>query len=299
VRVLGALRRDDGVSAPERHLGLVPAGEHAARAAAAIEALAGAIDAYVDLEAVMALARSAPALDGPAWSPDCAERVVARVAVAGGPAFSFHYEENLELLRAAGAELLPFDPLHDESLPDGCGALLLAGGFPEVYASELSANTGLRAQVRSFAAAGGVVLAECGGLLYLLESLDGHEMCGVVPGRGAMSGRLSLGYREAVAATSVPWMDAGELVRGHEFHYSTVEPAPSAPAVGSAPAPAPAWTLRARGVERRDGFALGAIQAGYLHVHWAAFPGVARRLVRAAASAPTPAPESAHTRVPA
>jgi cobyrinic acid a,c-diamide synthase len=196
------------------------------------------------------------------------------VALAAGPAFSFHYEENLELLRAAGAELVPFDPLSDEALPADADALLLAGGFPEVYGAELEANARLRAQVAAFAASGRPVLAECGGLLYLSEELDGHEMCGALPLRARMTERLSLGYREAMVVTPTPWLAAGERVRGHEFHYTQVESAGDEPP--------PAWTLSARGRDRTEGYVRGGVQASYLHVHWAAHPQLAWRFVEAA-----------------
>jgi cobyrinic acid a,c-diamide synthase len=279
VPVLGALRRDERVSAPERHLGLVPAGERERRTRDAIDALADAAERHVDLDGVVALARAAPELPGPAWSAEAADGDAAgggaaRVAIARGPAFSFHYQENLELLEAAGAELLPFDPLADEELPAGAEALILAGGFPEVFGAELEANARLRAAVAAFAASGRPVLAECGGLLFLCRSLDGRAMCGVLPADARMGGRLSLGYREATAATSTPWIRAGERVRGHEFHYSETEPGCDAAAA--------AWTLAARGRVRAEGFVAGAVQASYLHVHWAAHPELPRRLVRAA-----------------
>lgn len=278
VPVLGALRRDARIVAPERHLGLIPAGERKHRARSALPALADAIARYVDLEAVERLARAAPVIPGATWSPSPTgvPANAARVAVARGPAFSFHYQENLELLEAAGAELAPFDPTVDESLPADSGALVLAGGFPEIFGEELEANAPLRAAVAAFAGTGRPILAECGGLLYLGADLDGRAMCGVLPTRGRMTKRLSLGYREAVAATTTPWVGSGERVRGHEFHYSAVEPT-------GAGAP-PAWTLSARGTERPEGFAVGAIQASFLHVHWAAHPHLAWRLATAAAA---------------
>jgi cobyrinic acid a,c-diamide synthase len=319
VPVLGALRRDERVATPERHLGLVPAGEREPRARAALDVLATTLAERTDLDAILALARSAPSLEGPAWSagpadeseaggglspseagagahePNAPLTSRARIAIARGPAFSFHYEENLELLRATGAELLPFDPLRDAALPDGANGLLLAGGFPEVYGAELAANAELRAQVAALAARGAPVLAECGGLLYLCERLDEHEMCGVLPARAHMGERLAaLGYREATAQAATPWLAAGERVRGHEFHYARVEPASGAEASGAerrAPggadadrAPAAAWTLAARGVERAEGFVAGGVQASFLHVHWAAFPHVAHAFARAAAA---------------
>ncbi|HEV3034836.1 MAG TPA: cobyrinate a,c-diamide synthase [Solirubrobacteraceae bacterium] len=317
--VLGALRRDERIATPERHLGLVPAGEREAAARAALGALAEAMARYTDLDAIERIARGAPELAGATWSAWPAETPgagagggapgtgapgaavdapagVPRIALAAGPAFSFHYEENLELLRAAGAELAPFDPISDEALPEDASALLLAGGFPEVYGAELEANAQLRAQVAAFAASGRPVLAECGGLLYLAQELDGHEMCGALPVRARMSERLTLGYREAVAASATPWLDAGERVRGHEFHYTQVEPAAAVGdsafdastrgGTGAPPGLAPAWTLLARGKERTEGYAAGGVQASYLHVHWAAHPELARRFAHAARTAP-------------
>lgn len=279
VPVLGALRRDERLVAPERHLGLVPAGEREGRARAALGELAAAVARATDLEAIERLARAASPLAGPAWSPEAPSPISAgaRIGVARGPAFSFHYEENLELLAAAGAELVPFDPLVDESLPGDVGALVLAGGFPEVFGTELGANAALRAQVAGFAAAGRPILAECGGLLYLCSELDGEPMCGVLPARARMTGRLALGYREATVATATPWIARGDRVRGHEFHYSRVEPLDGA---GD-----PAWLLRARGAERPEGLVRGTVQASYLHVHWAAHPQLALELARAARTA--------------
>jgi cobyrinic acid a,c-diamide synthase len=274
VPVLGVLRRDAGLTTPERHLGLVPAVEREAHARDTLRTLAETVRAGVDIEALVALARSAPPLTGEAWSPEPESLAgEARIAVAAGPAFSFHYEENHELLAAAGAELVAFDPLADEELPARCGALLLAGGFPEVFGEELSANWALRAEVAAFARAGGPILAECGGLLYLATELDGRPMCDVVGGRARMGERLSLGYREAVATADHPAWPEGTVTRGHEFHYSSIDP--SAGEV-------PAWSLRARGTERFEGHVIGGVHASYLHTHWAATPEVAARLVAAA-----------------
>jgi cobyrinic acid a,c-diamide synthase len=248
--VLGALPRDAELEVPERHLGLVPVAERAPRARRVIDRLAASIEAHCDIDALLALARSAPDLPGPSWEPgEAAPRK--RVAIARGPAFSFHYEENLELLRGAGAELVPFDPLAD-ALPDA-GALILAGGFPEVFGAELSANTPLRRQIAAFT---GPILAECGGLLYLTKALDEHPMCGVIDATATMTRRLTLGYRELITTDEHPVWPAGTRVRAHEFHYSTVRP------------------------ERRA-YVRGNVHASYLHTHWAATPEVAERLVAA------------------
>jgi cobyrinic acid a,c-diamide synthase len=282
VAVLGAVPRDCALEVPERHLGLVPAVERATRARAVIARLAATIEQHCDLAGLLALARSAGPLAEPAWSPAPRESDAItlpsrrpRVAVAAGPAFSFHYEENLELLRAAGAELVPFDPTIDEALPAGSKALLLAGGFPEVFGEQLSANAPLLGEIGALARRRAPILAECGGLLYLSKRLDGRPMCGVLDLEATMGERLSLGYREAVAVSHHPVWPAGTTTRGHEFHYSTVSEA----ANGTA-----AWWLRARGTERTEGHVAGGVHASYLHTHWAATPEVAGRLVRAASA---------------
>ncbi|MBC9726856.1 cobyrinate a,c-diamide synthase [Streptomyces sp. TRM68367] len=192
-----------------------------------------------------------------------------RVAVAGGAAFTFSYAEHTELLAAAGAEVVPFDPLRDEQLPDDTGGLVIGGGFPEVYASELSANEPLRKAVAEFALGGGPVAAECAGLLYLCRELDGQPMCGVLDASGRMGERLTLGYRDAVAVSDSALAGAGTRMRGHEFHRTVVAPGAGAEA---------AWGMRAP--ERRvEGFVQRGVHASYLHTHWASEPGVARRFV--------------------
>ncbi len=273
VPVLGALRRDAAVSVPSRHLGLVPAAERQPAAAAAVRRLAALIGGAVDLAAVVALARAAGPLPGEAWDP--APAAPARlnrpvVAVAGGAAFTFGYRETTELLDGAGADVVTVDPRRDEALPPGTAALLLGGGFPEEYAGELSANEPLRGAVARLAAAGAPVVAECAGLLYLARELDGQPMCGVLPVTARMTGRLTLGYRDAVAAGDSVLAPAGLAVRGHEFHRTAVEPGCSAP---------PAWSLAGRG----EGFTLRSVHASYLHLHWAAQPHLAARVVSAAA----------------
>lgn len=275
IPVLGALRRDDRVETPERHLGLVPAGERVDQAQRSLAALADAAARYIDIDAVAQLAQASSPIDAQPWSPYVSEPAArVRVAIARGPVFSFHYQENLEMLRAAGAELLPFDPLRDESLPDGAEALILAGGFPEIFGSDLAANVALRTEIAEFAGSGAPVIAECGGLLYLCARLDGQEMCGVIPATARMSGRLTLGYREAVAAASLPWLQQGERTRGHEFHYSVVEPGDGGEQS--------AWELSARGNTRREGFIQGSVQASFLHVHWAAHEQMASRFLHSA-----------------
>lgn len=277
VPVLGALRRAPAVHTPSRHLGLVPVAERSTQALDAVAAQAAQVRAGCDLEALLALARSAPALTDEAWDPTASCPPADRrpsgprpvVAVAGGAAFTFSYAEHAELLTAAGADVVTFDPLRDEKLPPGTAGLVIGGGFPEMYAPELSANEPLRRAVADLAASGAPVAAECAGLLYLSRSLDGKPMCGVLAAEARMSERLTLGYREAVAIADNPLAAAGTRVRGHEFHRTVIEP-------GAGTTPAWGFTAPERRVE---GFVAGGVHASYLHVHWAGAPGTAERFV--------------------
>ncbi|GGN67915.1 hydrogenobyrinate a,c-diamide synthase [Streptomyces albiflavescens] len=297
VPVLGELRRVPQVDTPSRHLGLVPVAERRSEAVEAVAAMASQVRAGCDLEALLALARSAPGLSGTAW--DAAEAVASSpppplsspklsaslerggpsseprgsagrtIALAGGPAFTFSYAEHAELLAAAGADVVTFDPLHDEQLPEGTGGLVIGGGFPEVYAPALSANEPLRKAISELALSGAPVAAECAGLLYLCRELDGQPMCGVLDATARMSERLTLGYRDAVAVSDSVLAAAGTRMRGHEFHRTVVEPGAGA---------APAWGVRAP-QKRVEGFVQQGVHASYLHTHWASEPGVARRFV--------------------
>ena len=273
IPVLGVLRRDAAVSTPDRHLGLVPAAERRKEAQESIDALGIVVARSLDLDAAMRLASSAGSLRAEPWSPEAPEeerRPGVRVSVAAGPSFSFLYEENVELMEGAGAEVIHFDPTSDRDLPDGTDALYLGGGFPEAYSDALSANEPMKESVARFAGGGRPVVAECGGLLYLARELDGKPMCGVLDASARMTDRLTLGYREARATHDSPLAEENASVRGHEFHYSAVEPGAGEN---------PAWDLAGRGAE---GFMAGAVHASYLHTHWAATPGLPRRLLRTA-----------------
>ncbi|MFG1919478.1 cobyrinate a,c-diamide synthase [Micromonospora sp. NPDC048898] len=270
VPVLGAVTRAAEVAAPARHLGLVPVAERTPESLAIVAALAELVEATVDLDAVLDLARTAPPLTGPAWDPVAAVGGPAgverpRVTLAGGPAFTFSYAETAELLTAAGADVVTVDPLRDPALPAGTRAVVIGGGFPEAYAQALADNTALRAELADF---DGPIVAECAGLLYLGQSLDGVPMCGRLDLTARMTGRLTLGYREAVAVADSPVAVAGGPVRGHEFHRTTTDP-------GHGDAPAWRWN------DTEHGFVTGRVHASYLHTHWAGHPDAARRLVEA------------------
>jgi cobyrinic acid a,c-diamide synthase len=274
VPVLGAIPRADELSVPSRHLGLITAVEHGRRAREAVEAMTAVVARHVDLSGLVA-AGDAQVTDA-SWDPALADRVGrgVTVALAAGKAFSFGYTEHGELLRATGADVVEFDPLTDP-LPQDTAALVLPGGFPEQFTTELSANDGVRQQIRSLAGSGAPVHAECAGLVYLVDDLDGYPMCGALAGSARFTERLTLGYREAVAVADSSLHAAGERVVGHEFHRTTVTFADSYQ---------PAWAYRGHHLPAvRDGAVLAGVHAGYLHTHPAAHPHAITRFVAAAA----------------
>jgi cobyrinic acid a,c-diamide synthase len=281
--VLGGLPRlPDAI--PERHLGLVHAGEAGAEAEARIAAIADTVTEHCDLDAILALAQgAAPLVAGEAPPPSAAPAGPRpTIAYARDEAFSFYYGENLDLLCRAGANVVPFSPLRDAGLPSGTAALYLGGGYPELHAARLAANAPLLAAIRAALAAGLPCYAECGGLMYLTAGLtdrDGeeHALVGALPGRAVMRAQRShLGYVTIRALVDTPLLRAGESTRGHEFHYSTWE---------DVPADLPhAYAARSRrgGAERAEGFARGNLLASYVHLHFWSEPALAGRFVDAA-----------------
>ncbi len=269
VPVVGTLGRDDALTWRDRHLGLVPVAEQPGAVTEALDRLGAAIAAGCDLDALRQVAAAAPrrTVDGPPLPTAPPAGPPARIAVAGGRAFTFTYADNLEALAAAGAELVAVDPLTDEKLPADVDGLVVGGGFPEVYAARLADNRSLLTDVADRIRGGLVTWAECGGLLWLTGSLDGRAMAGVLSAESRMTERLTLGYRHATATVDNPLLAAGDEVRGHEFHYSTVEPSGEALA------------LRSRFTERAEGFASPTLLATYLHQHLGARPDTATRFV--------------------
>jgi cobyrinic acid a,c-diamide synthase len=254
IPVLGALPRDDALGWRDRHLGLIPVAEQPDRVTTSLDRLAAVIEAHVDLKAVTALARSArrcPA--GPVLLPRPGPPI--RVGVASGKAFTFTYQDTLDVLLAAGAEVVPFDPLGDDDLPGGLDGLIIGGGFPEVYGGELAANESLLSDLFRAASSGLPIWAECGGLLLLSSLLDGRRMAGVIPASATMTDRLTLGYREAVTSVTTPIGPAGRIIRGHEFHYSEIDPAGEA------------LMLSGRWGRKPEGWANLSLLATYLHHH--------------------------------
>lgn len=285
IPVLGYLMRDEGLNLPERHLGLIPTLEPG-RWEAWLDAAREKISATVQLDQILELSQHAPELMGPAPIPIHPRfaKEGAKVAVARDAAFNFLYEDNLELLRETGAEIKFFSPLNDRTLPPGTNAIYLSGGFPEVYAEQLAANTTMRNEIRVAYESGMPIYAECGGLMYLTEEIVGidnraHPMVGVLRGRSVMTGKLMLGYRVARAATDSWLFRAGDTIRGHEFHYSTWEDRPTDLAH--------AYELIPTGFQResrREGAVVENLIASYVHLHFLAMPELAERFVQAAQS---------------
>ncbi len=281
--VVGWLPRRDDLVQPERHLGLIPTAEGTVLNDW-YDALNAQIEQTIDLDAIARIAATAgrprPTSDG--IFPQTPQQARTAIAVAQDRAFSFYYQDSLDLLTAWGAEIVPFSPLDDESLPDGVGGVYLGGGFPELFAAELSGNAGMIESMRSAVSRGLPVYAECGGLMYLgrsLSDLDGRQypMVGAIPVVSSMEGRrLHLGYREVEACGDGPLLTAGQQVRGHEFHWSVLQDPPDA-------ASAAYQVVNQDG--RPEGFRAGSVWASYIHVHLGSRPGLAKRFVDTCAAA--------------
>jgi cobyrinic acid a,c-diamide synthase len=278
--VVGCLSRREDLVLLERHLGLVPTDE-GRLASDYLERLAEHIGSSIELEAVLRLAEKAlPVAESAsgAWPNEpVAQRT--RLAIARDEAFCFYYQDNLDLLGAHGAELAFFSPLRDRSLPQNCAGLYLGGGFPELFAATLAANHAMLSAVREAIRAGMPTYAECGGLMYLCQSLADPEgrvypMAGVLPARALMIGRrIALGYAEARALTDGPLLAAGERARGHEFHWS-----------GLAEPFAAADSAYALEDGRLEGYRQGNLVASYVHLHFASNARLAPNFVASCAA---------------
>jgi cobyrinic acid a,c-diamide synthase len=273
---VGAIRYDASVTLPERHLGLVTAAEGPLTPELR-RRLAETVEASVDLDRLLEIA--APIRDLARSSGAAVAASRARIGVAHDAAFQFYYAENLDRLRAAGAELAFWSPTVDRALPDVDG-LYFGGGYPELHAPALSANIAVRESVRAFARAGRPVYAECGGLMYLaeaLEDLDGiaHPMVGLLPTTVRMRPRrITLGYTEVEFTADGPLGGAGTSVRGHEFHYSSMDPVPAS-------VPRIYQVTRVRGARRSEGYLIDQTLMSYVHLHFASSPLIARCFVDA------------------
>jgi len=280
IPVLGSMYRNEALRMPERHLGLTPVTEH--DATDILAALRTQIEAQLDIEAIVSLAKDVPKLSAPfedkPTRTSLSPRV--RIGVAQDEAFSFYYPESLSVLKSMGADIIPFSPLDDSSIPDVDG-LLFGGGFPEMFVSQLASNISMRTSIAEACQQGMPVYAECGGFMYLTKEIidfDGkhYDMVGAIPATCSMQGKLqTVGYVEATALSDNALCVAGEILHGHEFHFSLMnldDCAENFP-----------WAFEFKkvrtGMSYPGGYAYGNILASYLHMHFAGHEQGAERFI--------------------
>lgn len=271
--ILGVLRRQDEIQIPDRHLGLIPTAE-LPELQAVMERLADLGETCFNWELLLPLLQTQSNSNPTSISPQVTYRKTLRLAIARDQAFSFYYADNLDLLQANGFELVEWSPITDPHLPPDIQGLYFGGGFPEVFAAELSSNPAGRASVRAAIQAGIPTYAECGGLMYLCEAIVdfagvAHPMVGVLSSQARMGSRLTLGYRQATAQASTPLIEAGEVVWGHEFHRSSLATEPESPLFqmqnydGS--------------IKIAEGWQQLQVHASYLHLHFGDKPHLLKR----------------------
>jgi cobyrinic acid a,c-diamide synthase len=282
--VLGGLPKDPSVSFPERHLGLRTADERSVPNALLSKWGDLAAD-WCAIDEIKAIAdKAAPVRINTTTSSSTSRRESkCAIAVAYDEAFHFYYEDNLARLQKAGARLIRFSPIHDSQLPTAVDGIYLGGGYPEAHAARLASNATMRLQIAAFAAAGGAIYAECGGLMYLcseLWTLDGglYPMCGVVAARTVMCERLqALGYVEARLRRDSIFGPAGLEFRGHQYRYSRLE------SLSTEIESALVLRRRRDGSRIEEGFQIRNVIASYVHAHWASNSAMAEALVEACA----------------
>jgi cobyrinic acid a,c-diamide synthase len=276
---LGGLLKNADIAIPERYLGLVTLQDHTL-SPIAVNRLADFIESSVNMDTLLACFSDIHADPETAPSPCQVQSARVRIGVAMDPAFCFYYPDNLEALTAEGAELVPFSPISDASLPEGLDGIYFGGGYPELHAEKLAANSHLRSRVLASSLKGMPIYAECGGLMYLcreLTDMDGriHPMTGCFSFSTRMLQRLkTLGYREITLKKTTILGQAGQKIRGHEFHYSEIIPPAADPGVY-------AVTFRFGESETEEGFQVNHTLGSYIHLHFGSQPNAAAAFVRA------------------
>jgi cobyrinic acid a,c-diamide synthase len=285
-KIMGWLPLEPAIAIPERHLGLQGAAEQAIDShETAVDALASLAEKYLDLNGLLDLKCGLEmAANGSARTVNSLSNDTVRIGVPSDHAFSFYYEDNLDMLREQGAEIIRFSPLNDASLP-GLDALYLGGGYPELHAEQLSSNRGMLEEVRGFAASGKPVYAECGGMMYLSEKLSvddaSYAMVGALPLAMQMTEKLvQFGYVTVEFTEDCLLGRKGTVVRGHSFHYSRIE------SLGDVETSYHVQYSMS-GKEEMEGFRQGNVLASYIHLHFRANPAVAENFVAAIRQART------------
>ena len=279
---LGYLSSHPHLLMPERHLGLISAAEHSPTREH-LKQVATLFGQTCDVEKLLAFAHDSASLEytvGDTFVRTTTTHSPMRIALAQDEAFHFYYPDTLELLQRAGAELVPFSPLHDQDVPAQIGGIYIGGGFPEIYAQELSANQNMRTKLAQLLAQDIPCYAECGGLMYLCQSIrvasgETFPMIGSIARQSIVKSDMDsviIGYREARALRDTLLMRQGEVVRGHEFHYSTLD----------APPTHEETVYGFSGNEQEEGFARGNLLASYLHLSLSSFPQAAERFIMTA-----------------
>lgn len=294
IPVVGMIPETDELTIPDRHLGLVTGVEYDP-ADDFLDGVAEVIRRNVDLDLLMNIAKSAPALAARPFeyphgiesqSDGFSAKKRVNIAVVRDAAFNFYYQENLEALEAAGARLVFVDALHDVELPADIDGVYIGGGFPESFASELQANASFRASVKRAIDEGAACSAECGGLMYLGDKLvvegESFEMVGAFDfDVELMAERQAHGYAVVTIVGEHPWLRAGDTITGHEHHHSRVVRSSDDLRFGYELARGKG--AFGKGEERFDGVCRNRAVAGYLHVNAIASPNWAPGFVRAAA----------------
>ncbi|PSB02513.1 cobyrinate a,c-diamide synthase [Merismopedia glauca] len=277
--IFGVLRRQDEISIPDRHLGLIPTGE-LNNLKPIIDRLAYLGETCFDWAKLLPLLTTLPQLSpiGDGAQRIAPLRATPRIAIARDSAFNFYYADNLELFEQMGAELIEWSPLEDSSFPKGVQGLYFGGGFPEVFAAQLTENQTARQAVQAAIKTEIPTYAECGGLMYLCEEIvdfagKSYPMVGVLPTTAMMGKRLTLGYRQATATQDSPLVKKGDRFWGHEFHRSTL----------TNESPTPLLNLKGYNSQislRSEGWQCDRVHASYTHVHFGAQPQLLERFLR-------------------
>lgn len=267
IRLYGAVRRNNNLHMPERHLGLLPTTENDAMST--VKLIGDNIAAQTDIDGMVKLALQAPPITSGFYDKLCKGRSI-RIAVADDEAFSFYYPESMAVLEGLGAELVRFSPLNDKILPENIAGIILGGGFPEIFAARLAENTTMRDSIRAAAAQHMPIYAECGGFMYLTQAIydfagQSYSMVGLIPAECRMEDKLqTVGYVEAEANCDNIFMKAGAKLRGHEFHFSVMAQ------FDEKKFP---WAFTFEKKRTRSvypaGYAKDNILASYLHIHFA------------------------------
>lgn len=280
--ILGVLRREDDIAIPDRHLGLIPTVE-LPQMDAVIDKLAHLGETCFNWEKLLPMLKSpeikltlfeSPPVNGGARG---GSHSPVRIAIAKDKAFNFYYQDNLDLLKELGAELVFWSPLNDTTLPKDVQGFYFGGGFPEVFAQELSENLPIREAVKKAILSGTPTYAECGGLMYLCEEIvdfsgNSYPMLGILPTTAEMGSRLTLGYRQATALQDSPILPSGATVWGHEFHRSSLSKTPAKP------------LFKIKGFSanlvNEEGWNLYNIHASYIHLHFGNHPEIPTRFLQ-------------------